>query len=70
LRNPIFDRTGTTGGSFFFGRYGLSGYSQIAGSGWRGGASTLAGDSGSAGSGKRGGSGIPFARKSHAARDE
>ena len=47
----------------------VDGYSEIAGSGWRGGTSTVAGDSGSAGSGKRGGSGIPFARKSHAAWD-
>jgi len=45
----------------------MSGYFEIAGSGWSGATSTLAADSGSACSGNRGGSGILFARKSHAA---
>jgi hypothetical protein len=44
----------------------MTGYSEMAGSGWHGGTFALAEDSDGAGFGNRGGSGIPFARKMRA----
>jgi hypothetical protein len=70
LCNPVFNRTETVSApaaAFSLAVMECPGYSEIAGSGWRGGTSTLDVDSSSVGFGNRGGSGILFARKSHAA---